>query len=196
MRPVAADASFAVTAPNVLAFILRRVLQSIAVMAVVALIAFSLFNFVGDPVVSMVGQDATMEEKAQLRSELGLDQPVVVQFFRFVGNAVQGDFGRSLRQGRSVADADQGAAAGDARACPSPRRCWRWCVGIPAGVYAALRRDSWGAHLLLTASLVGVSLPSFLIGILLILVFAVQLGWLPSFGRGDTVALGWWTTGS
>ena len=177
-----------------LAFILRRVMQSVAVMAVVALIAFSLFNFVGDPVVSMVGQDATMEEKARLRSELGLDQPVVVQFFRFLGNAVQGDFGRSLRQGRSVAtlikerlpatlELSFGAAL------------LALVVGIPAGVYAALRRDSWGAQFVLTASLVGVSLPSFLIGILLILVFAVQLGWLPSFGRGETVALGWWTTG-
>ena len=177
-----------------LAFVLRRILQSMAVMAVVALIAFSLFNFVGDPVVSMVGQDATMEEKDRLRSELGLDQPVVVQFFRFVGNAVQGDFGRSLRQGRSVAtlikerlpatlELSLGAAL------------LALLVGIPAGVYSALRRGSWGAQLLLTTSLVGVSLPSFLIGILLILVFAVQLGWLPSFGRGDTVALGWWTTG-
>ena len=177
-----------------LAFILRRILQSFAVMAVVALIAFSLFNFVGDPVVSMVGQDATMEEKAKLRGELGLDQPVVVQFFRFAGNAIQGDFGRSLRQGRSVAvlikerlpatlELSLGAAL------------LALLVGIPAGVYAALQRGSFGAQLLLTASLVGVSLPSFLIGILLILVFAVQLGWLPSFGRGDTVALGWWTTG-
>ena len=177
-----------------LAFILRRILQSFAVMAVVALIAFSLFNFVGDPVVSMVGQDATMEEKAKLRSELGLDKPVVVQFFHFVGNAVQGDFGRSLRQGRSVAvlikerlpatlELSLGAAL------------LALLVGIPAGVYAALQRGSFGAQLLLTASLVGVSLPSFLIGILLILVFAVQLGWLPSFGRGETVALGWWTTG-
>ena len=177
-----------------LAFILRRILQSFAVMAVVALIAFSLFNFVGDPVVSMVGQDATMEVKAKLRSDLGLDQPVVVQFFRFVGRAVQGDFGRSLRQGRSVAvlikerlpatlELSLGAAL------------LALIVGIPAGVYAALQRGSFGAQLLLTASLVGVSLPSFLIGILLILVFAVQLGWLPSFGRGETVALGWWTTG-
>ena len=171
-----------------LAFILRRILQSVAVMAVVALIAFSLFNFVGDPVVSMVGQDATMEEKARLRSELGLDQPVVLQFFHFVGNAVQGDFGRSLRQGRSVAvlikerlpatlELSFGAAL------------LALVVGIPAGVYAALQRGSWGAQLLLTASLIGVSLPSFLIGILLILVFAVQLGWLPSTGRGQTAML-------
>ncbi len=180
--------------PVVLAFILRRILQSIAVMAVVALIAFSLFNFVGDPVVFMVGQDATMEEKAQLRSELGLDQPVVVQFVRFVGNAVQGDFGRSLRQGRSVAVLIKERLPATLE-LSFAAALLALVVGIPAGVYTALQRDSWGAQVLLTASLVGVSLPSFLIGILLILVFAVQLGWLPSFGRGDTVALGWWTTG-
>ncbi|MEO8345789.1 MAG: ABC transporter permease [Betaproteobacteria bacterium] len=177
-----------------LAFVLQRVLQSIVVMAVVALIAFSLFNFVGDPVVSMVGQDATMEEKAKLRSELGLDQPVVVQFFRFARNAVQGDFGRSLRQGRSVASLIKERLPATLE-LSFAAALLALLIGIPAGVYAALQRGSWGAQALLTASLVGVSLPSFLIGILLILVFAVQLGWLPSYGRGDTVALGWWTTG-
>jgi peptide/nickel transport system permease protein len=178
----------------VLAFILRRLLQSVVVMAVVALIAFALFNFSGDPVVFMVGQDATTEEKARLRSELGLDQPTVVQFARFIGNAVQGDFGRSLRQGRrvSVLLAERLPATLELSIAAA---LLALAVGIPAGVYTALKRDTWGAHVLLAASLVGVSLPTFLIGILLILVFAVQLHWLPSFGRGDTVALGWWTTG-
>ena len=177
-----------------LAFVLRRVLQSAAVMAVVAFIAFGLFNFTGDPVNFMVGQDATGEEKARLRAELGLDQPFVVQFVRFLGNAVQGDFGRSLRQGRSVstllkerlpATLELSAAAA----------ILALAVGIPLGVYTALRRTGWLSQFLLAVSLVGVSLPTFLIGILLILVFAVLLGWLPSFGRGDTVAFGWWTTG-
>jgi peptide/nickel transport system permease protein len=178
----------------VLAFVLRRILQSAAVMAVVAFIAFGLFNFTGDPVSFMVGQDATLEDKARLRSELGLDQPSVVQFVRFVGNAAQGEFGMSLRQGRSVstllkerlpATIELAAAAA----------ILALAVGIPLGVYTALRRNGWLAQVLLAGSLVGVSLPTFLIGILLILVFAVLLGWLPSFGRGDTVAIGWWTTG-
>jgi len=178
----------------VLAFVLRRVLQSAAVMAVVAFIAFGLFNFTGDPVNFMVGQDATAEDKARLRAELGLDRPFVVQFARFLGNAVQGDFGRSLRQGRSVstllkerlpATLELSAAAA----------ILALAVGIPLGVYTALRRTGWLSQFLLAASLVGVSLPTFVIGILLILVFAVFLGWLPSFGRGDTVAFGWWTTG-
>jgi peptide/nickel transport system permease protein len=177
-----------------LAFVLRRVLQSIAVMAVVALIAFGLFNFTGDPVTFMVGQDATTEDRARLRAELGLDQPSVVQFGRFVGNAVQGEFGRSLRQGRSVATLVKERLPATLE-LSFAAALLALLVGIPLGVYTALKRDTWLAHLLLAGSLVGVSLPTFLIGILLILVFAVLLGWLPSFGRGDTVAFGWWTTG-
>jgi len=178
----------------VLAFVLRRVLQSIAVMAVVAFIAFGLFNFTGDPVSFMVGQDATVEERAQLRRDLGLDQPFYVQFGRFVGNAVQGEFGLSLRQGRLVSTLLKERVPATLE-LSFAAALLALVAGIPLGVYTALKRDTWIAHLLLAGSLVGVSLPTFLIGILLILVFAVMLGWLPSFGRGDTVALGWWTTG-
>ena len=177
-----------------LAFILRRILQSVAVMAVVALVAFALFNFTGDPVVFMVGQDATAAEKAAIRADLGLDAPSYVQFARFAGNALQGDFGRSLRQSRKVSAllAERLPATLELATVAAVLAL---AVGIPLGVYTALRRRSRLAQLLLAGSLVGVSLPTFLIGILLILVFAVKLGWLPSFGRGDTVALGWWTTG-
>ena len=177
-----------------LAFIIRRLLQAMVVMGVVAFIAFSLFQFIGDPVVAMLGQDATDEQRAELRKDLGLDDPVPVQFARFVGNAVRGDFGLSYRQGRKVSELIRErlpatlelsiAAAGLAL-----------LVGIPMGVYTALRRKGWLANLFLAISLVGVSLPTFLIGILLIMVFAVALGWLPSFGRGDTVQIGWWSTG-
>jgi peptide/nickel transport system permease protein len=177
-----------------LAFILRRLLQSVAVMAVVAFIAFGLFNFTGDPVVFMVGQDATAEEKAKLRSELGIDRPFHVQFARFVDNAVHGDFGLSLRQGRPVSTLLKERLPATLELSIAAA-VLALVVGIPLGVYTALKRDTWLAHLLLAGSLVGVSLPTFLIGILLILVFAVILGWLPSFGRGETVALGWWTTG-
>jgi peptide/nickel transport system permease protein len=166
----------------VLAFILRRFLQSIVVMAVVAFIAFGLFNFTGDPVVFMVGQDATAAEKAQLRAELGLDQPFVVQFARFVGNAARGEFGQSLRQGRKVATLIKERLPATLELSLAAALLALF-AGIPMGVYTALRRHSVLSNVLLAASLVGVSLPSFLIGILLILVFAVYLGWLPSFGR-------------
>jgi peptide/nickel transport system permease protein len=178
----------------VLAFVLRRVLQSAFVLALVAFIAFGLFNFTGDPVTFMAGQEATAADKARLRADLGLDQPFYVQFGRFAGNALHGDFGLSLRQGRKVATLLKERLPATLELAVTAALL-ALVVGIPLGVYTALRRDGVLAHVLLAASLVGVSLPTFLIGILLILVFAVQLGWLPSFGRGDTVAIGWWTTG-
>ena len=177
-----------------LAFILRRILQSALVMVVVAFIAFGLFNFTGDPVQFMVGQDTTHEERERLRSELGLDKPFYVQFVRYLGNAVRGEFGLSLRQARKVSTLIKERLPATLELATSAALLALF-VGIPLGVYTALRRQSVASHFLLAASLIGVSLPSFLIGILLILVFAVQLGWLPSFGRGDTVAFGWWTTG-
>jgi peptide/nickel transport system permease protein len=177
-----------------LAFILRRVLQSAVVMVVVAFIAFGLFNFTGDPIANMVGQDATVADRQRLRADLGLDQPFPVQFAHFVGNAMRGDFGLSLRQGRPVSTLLKERLPATLELSLAAALL-ALAVGVPLGVYTALRRDTWLSHLLLAGSLVGVSLPTFLIGILLILVFAVILGWLPSFGRGETVAFGWWTTG-
>jgi peptide/nickel transport system permease protein len=163
-------------------------------MVAVAFIAFALFTYTGDPVTFMVGQDATQEDRAKLRSDLGLDQPFYIQFGRFIGRAVQGDFGLSLRQGRAVSTLIRERLPATLELAFTAALL-ALVLGIPAGVYTALRRNSWLSHILLAVSLIGVSLPTFLIGILLILVFAVILGWLPSFGRGDTVALGWWTTG-
>ena len=176
------------------AFIVRRLLQAVIVMLVVALIAFLLFQYVGDPVSQMLGQDATPEDRARLRGDLGLDQPFYVQFAHFIGNAIQGDFGISLRQGRAVSTLIKERLPATLELAFAAALI-AIVIGIPMGVYTALRRDSWFSHLLLAVSLVGISLPTFLIGILLILVFAVMLGVLPSYGRGDTVQLGWWSTG-
>jgi len=177
-----------------LAFLLRRLGQSVAVLLTVAALAFALFQYVGDPVAFLVGQDASPEKVAQVRAELGLDQPMPVQFQRFVFNAVRGEFGMSLRLGRQVKDVI-------AQAFPATLELALLAAlialvaGIPLGVYTALRRDGWLSQALMAVSLVGVSLPNFLIGIVLILVFAVLLGWLPSFGRGDVVMIGGWSTG-
>ena len=177
-----------------IAFVLRRLLQGILVMLVVGFIAFSLFNFVGDPVAQMLPPEATQADRDQMRQVLGLDRPFYAQFATFIGNAVRGDFGISLRLGRPV-------SALLAERLPATLELAFTAaiiglvVGIPAGVYTALRRDSWLSRAALTTSLVGVSLPNFLIGIFLILIFAVWLGLLPSFGRGDTVQLGFWSTG-
>jgi peptide/nickel transport system permease protein len=176
------------------AFVLRRLMQALLVMLAVGLIAFALFRFVGDPVVFMLGQDATPEDRTRMTRDLGLDRPFYVQYASFVGRAVRGEFGLSLRQLRPVSTliVERLPATLELSLVAA---LLALAAGIPMGVYTALRRGSFLSQCLLALSLAGVSLPTFLIGILLILVFAVNLGWLPSFGRGETVAIGWWTTG-
>lgn len=177
-----------------LAFILRRLLQAVIVMVTVAFLAFLLFQFVGDPVLILLGQDATPEQVAALRAALGLDRSFVVQFGHFLWNAAQGEFGISLRQGAQVSRliAERFPATLELALAAAVLAL---LVGIPMGVYAALRRGTFTSQVFMALSLLGVSLPTFLIGILLILVFSVTLGWFPSFGRGEVVQLGWWSTG-
>jgi peptide/nickel transport system permease protein len=149
---------------------------------------------VGDPVVFLLGQDARPDQINQLRIDLGLDQPFFIQFWHFLQNAVQGEFGLSLRQGAKVSRLI-------AERLPATLELALFAgmlallVGVPFGVYAALKRGQFFSQLLMTISLLGVSLPTFLIGILLILVFSVGLGWFPSFGRGEVVQIGWWSSG-
>ncbi|RVT90108.1 ABC transporter permease [Rhodovarius crocodyli] len=176
------------------AFVISRLLQAIPVMLAVSFISFAMFTYVGDPVAIMLGQDFTEAQRAALVAELGLDQPFFVQFLKFIGNAVQGEFGLSYRLSRPVAEliAERAPATLELALCAA---VIAMAVGVPMGVYTGLYRHSILSRFFLTFSLIGVSLPTFLIGILLILIFAVALGWLPSFGRGDVVRLGWWTTG-
>jgi len=177
-----------------LAFVLRRLFQALIVMLAVAFIAFMLFQYVGDPVTNLLGQDATEQQRTELRRELGLDKPFVVQFGHFIANAVQGEFGMSLRQGRKVSTlmAERLPATVELALLAA---LIALVVGVPLGVYAALRRGRFLSQVVMTGSLLGVSLPNFLIGILFILIFAVVLKWLPSFGRGEVVAFGSFSTG-
>jgi len=177
-----------------LAFILRRLAQAVIVMVTVAFISFMLFQFVGDPVVFMLGQDATPEQIAEMRAALGLDKPFILQFWQFLVNAAQGDFGLSLRQGAKVSRliAERFPATLELALVAAAIAL---LVGVPMGVYAALKRGTFTSQVFMTLSLLGVSLPTFLIGILLILVFSVTLGWFPSYGRGPVTQVGWWSTG-
>lgn len=177
-----------------IAFVLRRLIQAVIVMVAVAFIAFLLFQYVGDPVVFLLGQDAKPEQIRDLREALGLDKPFFVQFWHFLANAAQGEFGLSLRQGSKVSRLI-GERFPATLELALVAAVLALAIGVPMGVYTALRRGSFMSQVFMTISLLGVSLPTFLIGILLILVFAVLLGWFPSFGRGDTVQLGWWSTG-
>ena len=176
------------------AFILRRLIQAVIVMVTVAFISFMLFQYVGDPVTFMLGQDATQEQITELRKALGLDQPFIVQFWHFLINAAHGEFGISLRQGAKVSSliAERFPATFELAMVAAVLAL---VIGVPMGVYAALRRGTFMSQMFMTLSLLGVSLPTFLIGILLILVFSVHLGWFPSFGRGTVTQLGFWSTG-
>ena len=176
-----------------LAFIIQRLAQSILVMLVVGLISFSLFQFVGDPVNNMVGQEATIEQREALREKLGLNDPIPVRFIKWVGLAVQGDFGLSYRMGMPVADliAQRLPATLELVALSAVMAL---AIGVPMGVYTGLHRHAWLSKVFLTVSLIGISIPTFLIGILMILFFGVWLGWLPTFGRRGLVDLGGWET--
>jgi peptide/nickel transport system permease protein len=177
-----------------LAFSIRRLLQAILVMLVVALISFTLFRFVGDPVNQMVGVETTPEQREALRERLGLNDPIMTQFGRFIVKAAQFDFGTSYQFRQPVSDLI-GKRLPATLELSLVSAIFALLVGIPMGVYTGLHRDSVLSKLFLSISLIGISLPTFFIGILLIFLFSVTLQWLPSFGRGDTVAIGWWTTG-
>ncbi|MES5482503.1 MULTISPECIES: ABC transporter permease [Bradyrhizobium] len=177
-----------------LAFTLRRLLQAIGVMLAVGVIAFAMFRFAGDPVNQMVSIDTSAAQRAEIRHSLGLDDPVLVQFGRYFINALQFKFGVSYQFRLPVSSllAERLPATLELAICAT---LLAMVAGILMGVYSALRRDTILARLFQAISLIGISLPTFLIGILLIYLFAVTLGWLPSFGRGEVVKLGWWSTG-
>ena len=171
-----------------------RLIQSVLVMIVVAFVSFSLFNYVGDPVHNMVGQEASKEKREEIREKLGLNDPVHTQFLRFVGNAVKGEFGLSYQLRRPVSDLI-------AERLPATLELVFISAliaivsGVVLGVYTGINRDGFLSNVILILSLFGVSLPTFVIGILFIYLFSVILGILPSFGRGEVVDLGFWNTG-
>lgn len=172
----------------------RRLIQAILVLLLVALISFAIFRFVGSPVESILGQEATVEDRNELIERMGLDDPIPVQYARFVWNAMQFDFGISYRTAEPVADliASRLPATLELALISA---LFALTVGVVLGIFTAINRGGVLSGFIMTTSLIGVSLPTFLIGVLLIWLFAVELGWLPSFGRGDTVQLGFWETG-
>ncbi|MFT6874515.1 MAG: peptide/nickel transport system permease protein [Granulosicoccus sp.] len=176
-----------------ISFVARRLLQSVFVMLAVSLLAFTLFRFVGDPVSQMVGQETSLEDQARIRESLGLNDSIATQFTKFVTNLATGNFGYSYRTRQPInemilnrlpATLELGIVS----------LIISLLLGVPAGIYTALHRGGVLANSILVTTLIGVSIPTFVIGIFLIFVFGVQLGWLPTFGRGDVVSVGWWKT--
>ena len=174
--------------------VLRRLGQAVFVLLLVGLISFLIFRYVGDPVNSLLGQEATVEQRAALAEALGLNDPIYQQYFGFVWRALQFDFGTSYRGAQPVADliASRLPATLELALVSA---LFALVFGVVTGIYTAIHRGGWLANAILSGSLIGVSLPTFLIGVLLIWLFAVELKWLPSFGRGEVVDLGWWQTG-
>ena len=177
-----------------LAYSIRSLVLGLLVLVTVAFIAFSMFRFVGDPVANMVGQEATLQDREELAERLGLNDPWPVQFGRFISNAAQGEFGVSYRQGRKVSDLIQERLPATVELAILSA-IFSTFFGVIFGIYAAINRNGVMSNVIMTLSLIGVSLPTFLIGIGLIYIFAVELRLLPSFGRGDVVKIGWWSTG-
>ncbi|UHS58312.1 ABC transporter permease [Agrobacterium vaccinii] len=177
-----------------LAFLIKRIGNAVLVMLTVAFFAFLIFRFLGDPVEMMVNESATQVDRDELRGRLGLNDSFLVQYVRFVANAAQGEFGLSWRNQQSVLGliAERFPATFELVIIAT---ILSLAIGIPLGVFTAIGRGKWWAESLQFSSIIGVSLPSFLVGILLILIFSVTLGWLPGYGRGDVVRIGWWTTG-
>lgn len=171
-----------------------RLAQGLLVLVTVSVIAFALLTFAGDPVATILGPEATPQDRAELRVRMGLDDPFPVRYARYVAHLLSGELGVSYATGQPVARllAERIPATIELALAAV---LLSLALGIPLGVYAAMRRHSRFARFLMAASLLGLSLPTFVVAVLLVTVFAVMLGWLPSFGRGATVEIGGWTTG-
>jgi peptide/nickel transport system permease protein len=168
--------------------------QTVLVLLMISAMAFVTFRYVGDPVALMVREDASPAEKEQLRERLGLDQPIYVQYGRFIARVVQGDLGISYRNQRPVSEilVERLPATFELVFVATLMALG---IGIPLGVYCALHPSGALSRVLQLLSLLGMSIPAFVVGIVLIMIFSVHLRILPSFGRGATVQIGWWSTG-
>lgn len=175
-------------------YIAKRLIQGLVVLLGVSMICFVIFRYMGDPVLTMAGKYATFQEREEVRHALGLDKPIYVQYTRFIWNAAHGNFGKSyisrvpalgLILERFPATFELATVA----------TMMAFLMGVGLGVLVALKPRAWQNRLIMAGSLGGISMPTFLIGILLIMIFAVYLGVLPPFGRGQTVTIGFWRTG-
>lgn len=177
-----------------LVFVIGRIANAIMVMLAVAMLAFMIFQLAGDPVELMATEQTTQADKDAMREQMGLNDSIATQFVRFVSHAAKGDFGISFRHGRDVLTLI-GERLPATLELVLVATILSLVLGVPLGVLTAIKRGRWYTESLQFLSIVGVSLPSFVVGILLILVFSVTFNLLPSFGRGEVVNLGWWSTG-
>lgn len=177
------------------AFTIRRIAQAVLVMLIISFIGFSIKHSFGDPVRELVGERVTPQERAEIREKLGLNDPFLLQYGRFLKSAVHGDLGRSFFFKKPVTE----VILAKAPATLELVFCASLIVislSIPLGIYSAIHPKKLFSRLVMGSSIIGVSMPVFLTAIMLIYIFSVELGWLPSFGRGETVRLfGFWDSG-
>ncbi|NVM24733.1 MAG: ABC transporter permease [Desulfobacterales bacterium] len=175
-------------------YIARRLTQGVVVLLAVSLICFIIFRYAGDPVVTLAGRYATLQEREMVRKAFGLDRPFYIQYTRFIANAAQGNFGKSfvsrvpafgLIIERFPATVELATSA----------IFISFVLGVGLGVLVSLKPYALRNRFIMAGSLFNISMPTFLTGILLIMVFAVYLKVLPPFGRGETVTIGFWRTG-
>ena len=176
------------------AFLIRRLGQAVVVMLVISVLSFSIQDELGDPLRELVGQSVSEQTREQLRTEMGLNDPFAVQYWRFLKNALRGDLGVSYFFKRPALEVilDKLPATID---LVIGATFWILLFSIPVGVFAAINPRHWFSNLSMGLSIIGISVPVFLTAIFLIYLFSVELGWLPSYGRGDTITLfGGWET--
>ena len=176
------------------AFIVRRITQAVFVMLIISFVGFSIKSEIGDPVRDLVGERVTPAEREVLRDKLGLNDPFIVQYFRFVKNAAQGDLGLSFFHKKPALDVII------AKAPPTLELVFGATliiifISLPVGIFSAIRPKHWLSRFTMSFSTLGVSIPVFLTAIMFIYIFSVELNWLPSYGRGDTVNIGGWESG-
>jgi len=177
------------------AFAVKRILQAMIVMLIIGCIGFAIKHNFGDPVRDLVGQRVTPAERAEIRERLGLNDPFMVQYVRFLGDAIQGDLGQSyfFKKPATEVIIKKAPATLELVFCSAMIIL---LLSVPMGIYAAIKPKKWFSRFIMGTSIVGVSMPVFLTAILLIYVFSVELHWLPSYGRGETVRIfGWWDSG-
>ena len=176
------------------AFIIKRTAQALFVMLIISFLGFSIKHQIGDPVRDIVGVSVSVAEREALRDQLGLNDPFLKQYARFLKNAVQGDLGMSFFFKKPAFDVilSKAPATLELVFCSSLLIIF---LSIPLGVYSAIHPRSWSSRLIMSGSIIGVSIPVFLTAIMLIYIFSVELQWLPSYGRGETVTIGGWQSG-
>ncbi|MEA3470200.1 MAG: ABC transporter permease [Thermodesulfobacteriota bacterium] len=176
------------------AFAVRRITQAIIVMLVIGLLGFSIKQQIGDPVRDIVGVSVSVAERDALRQELGLNDPFLTQYVRFIKNAVHGDLGMSFFFKRPTLEVILSKAPATLELVFASSLIII-LLSIPLGIYTAINPRNLPSRIIMGGSIVGVSIPVFLTAIILIYIFAVELHWLPSYGRGETVNIWGWESG-